>query len=202
MIPFKDLTNQIFGRLTVQTRNGADAHGRKLWLCVCVCGKTKVIPSDRLLSGNTKSCGCSHIEHGHTMSGEKVSREFAAWCSMLNRCYRKTDVCFHRYGKRGITVCIRWRKSFKNFLTDMGLRPSSKHSLDRINNNKNYNKKNCRWATAKEQQRNRNNNKYIYFNGKLKTMIEWSELTGIKYYNIRNRLQRGWDVKRALTTKG
>jgi hypothetical protein len=120
---------------------------------------------------------------------------------MLERCSRTNHPAFHRYGGRGITVCQRWRESFWAFVEDMGERPAGA-SIERIDNDKGYEPGNCKWATSKEQQRNRCNNRRIEFNGQTRTMAEWSEVTGIKLSALKNRLgsRLKWSPERALTT--
>ncbi|MGY8988455.1 MAG: hypothetical protein ACKVG7_07840, partial [Flavobacteriales bacterium] len=105
------------------------------------------------------------------------------------------------YGGRGISVCDRWRDSFENFLADMGERPSNEHSIDRKDNDGNYEPDNCRWATKKEQGRNRRSNRILTFNNKTQTLIEWSEELGISSAVIRQRIKAsGWSIEEALTT--
>lgn len=119
---------------------------------------------------------------------------------MRNRCYRKKDTRYHDYGGRGITVCARWTglNGYQNFLADMGRAPSKDHSLDRIENSKNYEPGNCRWATRGEQQRNRRNNRMITYGGKTMCLQDWSIETGILYETIYYRLQQGWPLEKAL----
>jgi hypothetical protein len=117
--------------------------------------------------------------------------EYRIWRHMLNRCYREADTDYHRWGGRGITVCDRWRYSFEMFFADMGERPSPKHSIDRMNNDGNYEPSNCRWATSSEQCRNRSSNVRVEHDGQSRTIIEWSEETGLSYMTIYKRLKRG-----------
>jgi len=116
---------------------------------------------------------------------------------MLGRCHNPTDNSWARYGGRGIVVCERWRESFLNFAEDMGERPPS-HSIDRIDNNGNYEPKNCRWATKKEQCNNTRSNRVLVLDGKAKTMTQWAEELGLSRETIRGRLRRGATVERAL----
>lgn len=107
--------------------------------------------------GNTVSCGCAQkktkLTHGHT-SHRRLSREYSVWMAMRSRCYDSAHASFRNYGARGIRVCDRWRDSFENFLSDMGPRPSAGHSIDRINNDGDYEPQNCRWATIAQQRAN------------------------------------------------
>lgn len=116
---------------------------------------------------------------------------------MLRRCLTPGVANFHLYGGRGITVCDRW-KSFENFLEDMGERPPNTQ-IEREDNDGNYSPENCRWATSREQARNRRSNTLISCDGETRSQVEWSEITGIKETTIAERLVRGWSVKDALT---
>lgn len=124
---------------------------------------------------------------------------FGSWKSMMYRCYNPGDKCFSLYGGRGITVCDRWH-DFYLFLEDMGLRPEG-YTLDRIDPDGNYGPDNCRWATLKEQGRNRRNSRRIEFNGETKTLVEWGELYGVAPEAISRRILRGWSVEKSITTK-
>lgn len=160
-----------------------------------------------LRSGGTKSCGCYAREklssistkHGHTKN-RRVTSEYRAWCKMKERCNNKKDKCYPNYGGRGIKICDRWECSFENFLEDMGYKPSSKHSIDRIDVNGDYRPSNCRWATAKEQARNKTNNRVIHYKGKELCSSHWGEVLGMHRSTIEQRLDRGWSVEKALTT--
>jgi len=118
---------------------------------------------------------------------------------MNKRCRNPADKDYLRWGGRGIRVCERWRNSFENFLADMGKKPSAKHSLDRINNDGDYEPGNCRWATNREQSRNRSNNRYITAFGETLLVVEWAERSNVKLGTIYRRLQYGWSPERAVT---
>lgn len=158
-MPFKNLTGKRFGRLTVTGFAKRDRHGHASWFCNCSCGNNTIVHISNLASGHTQSCGClmseviaARLRHGDTR--EKRTPEYRIWTSMIQRCINPNVRKYPNYGGRGIKVCDRWRYSYQNFLADIGRRPSSKFSIDRINNDGNYEPGNCHWATAKEQRAN------------------------------------------------
>lgn len=167
MIPME---GRVFGRLTVLCWAGSWGKTRKkAWLCDCQCGKRKVFCGEHLRRGTVLSCGClqraitsaRRKTHGATLVGKARWPEYGIWEQMKNRCYREASDSFRFYGARGISVCDRWRfgeggkSGFECFIDDMGRRPSHNLSLDRRENNGNYCKDNCRWATKEEQSANR-----------------------------------------------
>lgn len=163
----RQLIGEMFGRLYVErlaeTRRLSPLHSQRYWDCRCLCGGRVVVRTGALLSGHTKSCGCLQREsvanRNRRMKGAGISPQmkplYNIWQQMKQRCYNPNAGYYHRYGGRGIRVCERWLSSFVNFSADIGPRPSPKHSLDRINNNGNYEPGNVRWATQKEQCANR-----------------------------------------------
>lgn len=197
----ENLSGRRFGRLIVTGFAGITTDKKYAWHCACDCGKKTAVRGETLKSGNTTSCGCLAIEKNIARlktHGMRDSSEFTIWSCMRDRCTRKKNRAYERYGGRGITVCERWNK-FENFFEDMGPRPSKLHSIDRIDNNGGYCKENCRWATIAEQSANTRSNRMIEYNGKSLHVAEWSRLTGFSESLIRHRLKRGWTTEKALT---
>ena len=204
--PKIDETDLRYGRLLVIGRELTPDTSAAYWRCLCDCGEYTVVAGGNLRSGRTKSCGCLKSESAssrrttHGLSGTPI---YTTWVSLIQRCLNVNTSNYSRYGGRGITVCDRWHPSnenaFENFLSDMGDRPSSKHSLDRKDNDSEYSPDNCRWATATEQANNRRSNRLFTHNGMTKTLAQWSRELGIKQATIRCRVDRyGWTVAKAL----
>lgn len=135
----------------------------------------------------------------NTKHGMARCPEYLSWVSMIQRCHNEQATGYHNYGGRGICVCPAWRSSFKAFFRDMGSRPSPQHTLDRINNDGNYDPGNCRWATASEQKRNSRAAKLLTHNGQTKTIVAWAEDLGVSRFLIRKRIAAGWSAEDALT---
>lgn len=199
----KDITGQKFGMLFVMKFYGLRSR-RAYWLCQCNCGNQSVVEGKKLRSGHTKSCGClkrlnGPTTHGHSANG-RISSEYSSWVHMIRRCYDSNSDRYRWYGGKGIAVHERYH-DFRNFFTDLGPKPSAKHSLDRVDNNKGYEPGNLRWATAKQQLRNSSRTIRLIFCGETKPLCDWADILGIKPGTIRCRIyQYGWSVERALST--
>ena len=199
-------TGTRFGRLVVLKEMPvhtypAGKHGRR-FQCECDCGNVTVVRLDSLRYGATKSCGCLQKERqaaAATKHGMRGTPEYNSWRGMNRRCSSPSDLDFHRYGGRGINVCGRWRESFAAFFADMGPRPSPEHTIDRIDNNKEYSPENCRWTTWTVQHRNRRDNRLLTFDGRTLCLAAWAEETGVGYQVIHGRLARGYTIEQALT---
>ena len=192
-----------FNRLTVLSKEPT-IKGHSMYRCLCDCGKEIITRGSALLSDNTKGCGCVNVEtytktfkkhrdsivNGATING-KHSPEYHAWQHMRDRCYNEKVDRFPAYGGRGIIVCERWLKSFSNFLSDMGRRPSPVHSLDRIDVNGNYEPANCRWATQEQQMSNRQNTVRIIVNNEIVHQKQLAKILGVNDHSIEYNLKKG-----------
>jgi hypothetical protein len=177
-----DISGQRFGKLLAVERIGTNKHKRAVWSLRCDCGAMTAAEVQPLRSGAKLSCGCHRLEvlkrgalhqhmaaaanrtHGHCSSSRHGanrlrSSEYRTWEAMRARCGNQNNNRFHIYGARGITVCTRWAQSFEAFLADMGMKPTPKHSIDRIDVDGNYETSNCRWATPAEQASNKRNSR-------------------------------------------
>lgn len=217
-----DITGQKFNRLTAVKFIRSD-RTYYYWLFKCDCGNTKIIRKDIVKSGGSKSCGCLNEEqlvskenikklseistkHGMCRNGKK-DKFYKTWEGMINRCIITNKKHYNRYYLRGIKVYNRWTK-FENFKKDM-YQPYLEHvekfgkidtTLDRKNNDLGYNKKNCRWATHREQMNNTKMNRMITFRNKTKTMSEWARYLEFPYYIINSRINRlNWSTNKALS---
>lgn len=196
-----DLIGQRFGRLVVLSSAGTDGGVHK-WNVQCDCGRAAKVRGGSLRRKmGARSCGCLQRQHAanmcrtnkttHGMSG---TREHGIWKGMLARCSGNDPL----YGGRGINVCERWMK-FENFIADMGPRPSSRHSVDRFpDGNGNYEPKNCRWATPKEQSENRSSVLRISIGVETLSAAEWARRVGLKPATLRRRLRAGWGPHAAV----
>lgn len=208
-----DLMGQAFGRLRVTARITSTPRGTSRWQAECAvdlggCGRSCAVVGAHLRNGTTRSCGClrrevaaaRQLKHGGARRGA-VRTEFETWGNMIGRCEDPKCPMFPNYGGRGITVCAEWRRDFAAFFAHVGPKPSPKHSIDRIDNDRGYEPGNVRWATATEQSRNRRCVARITAFGETLTAPEWAERTGISAKTIAERYRNGMGAERALAGK-
>lgn len=209
----KDLTGAVFGRLEVVAYAGSDKRGRARWVCRCAgtgCdGKNVTVRSDNLRSGDVTSCGCVGRENtaeraramgsGHGLYNHPLR---SVWRSMIGRCTEPRRPEYGDYGGRGITVCDAWlgyETGLAQFVADMSPGYEPGLELDRRDNDGPYSPENCRWVTRTQNSRNKRSNRVVECAGQQRCLAEWVELLGISRSTLRNRLNRGWPAKRALT---
>lgn len=199
-MPFgKNLLGKKFGRLFVEKKCNTRTPNRTIrWECRCDCGKTTIVDTNRLTTGNTTSCGCFQIDRV-TVHGMSKNPTYQTWEGMIQRCRNPNHPSFAHYGGRGIKVCKKWL-SFQGFYSDMGEKPDGT-SIERMNNEKGYDPDNCKWADIGEQARNKRNNRWIEFEGKKLCLADWSVKQGIPVTTILGRLKRGWSTEKSLTVK-
>lgn len=188
-----DLTGQTFNRLFIISRAENSRSGRAMWKCQCSCGNTTTARGESLTSGNTKSCGCLVTKHGMTKTSE-----FKVWQAIIDRCCNPNCTAFKNYGGRGITICDEWKNDFMAFFNHVGKLPSHKHSIDRIDNDGNYEPGNVQWTKSKNQANNRRNNRHITLHGWTLTTAQWADFIGIDSRTIWERLGYGWHPAKAI----
>lgn len=197
-----DMIGKTYGFLIVLSR-APNQNGRAYWTCRCGCGVETTVAGYHLRGGTQISCGCKAHERARLMGkrnrrhGLTNSREFQTWTGMISRCTNPRDYRYKRYGGRGIEVCDAWF-DFEVFLADVGYRPFPSAELDRIDNDGNYEPGNVRWTTAKQNNNNRSNCRYIEHHGQRLTMTQWAERAGMNPATLRARLESGWPVDMAL----
>jgi len=193
---FLDITGQRFGKLVA-----LNYIGKRLWWCRCDCGKELLRCGKLMRTGKLKSCGCAikdfneqrHLKHGHSRAG-KETRTYRIWLGMKQRCL---NPIFGAHHGRGIRVCESWN-NFPQFLADVGECPSDQHSLDRINNDGNYEPGNVRWATSAEQSRNQRCTRMITFKGKTQCLTDWCKELGISKTTFYHRDKRKLTIEQLL----
>lgn len=193
-----DLTGKKYGRLYVIGFHHNNKKGLSYWKCKCDCGNEKIIRGTHLQNGISKSCGCLHKEiasmacqHNFQTHGESKTRLYKIWAHIKARCYNKNNKAYLRYGGRGISMCDEWKNSFINFkewAENNGYLETL--SIDRIDNNGNYEPLNCRWATDKQQSNNRRSNILYEYKGKKQNLKAWCEELGKKYKLVWERIKR------------
>lgn len=198
MSKLQDLTGKRFERLVVVERT-ANNKRQPVWICKCDCGNYTKVQSSNLKSGNVRSCGCLAKEIKPSLThGLHGTRLYEIWHGMKQRCYLPTVKPYKNYGGRGIKVCDEWKNdfmSFYNWAITNGYREYL--TLDRIDNDGNYEPNNCRWITRKEQSNNKRTNRYITYNGKTHTLSQWCEILGVKRHILKYRLNH-WGIDRAF----
>lgn len=178
------------------------------WKCHCDCGNDVVVSRGGLTSENSRSCGCYAIEvrksnrkHGYAIRGKELP-EYEIWKAMNKRCRNENDLSYRNYGGRGVAVCQRWIDSFESFLQDMGRRPSQDLSIERIDNNGNYEPSNCKWGTRTEQNNNKRKSFIVSVDG-VKTTVQqvwktYGKDSKVSFYTFRSRLYKRWSIEQAL----
>lgn len=208
----------VYGRWTVLREDPTPTLDRRV-ICRCSCGTECSRRLAVLIKGASLSCGCFAkevardlglersaagvglivLKHGHVRKS-KPTPEYTAWAHMNRRCHKETDPEYHKYGGRGIFVCDEWRASFEAFFVAVGLRPSPKHSLDRIDNNGGYTPENVRWATIAEQLRNTRRNRWVTLDAETKVFADWCAHFNIAITTVLGRLKKGWSIEAAFKT--
>lgn len=182
-------------------KNGICCRTEHYWLCKCDCGNYTIVKSENLKSGGVKSCGClRHLQYNKT-HGQCRTRLYNIWCNMKARCFNPKEHAYNRYGGRGITICNEWKSDFMNFYNwamDNGYNDNL--SIDRIDNNGNYEPSNCRWANDKTQANNRRSSHLITYQNETHTLAEWADLYNINRGTFQSRLKLGWSIEKILNT--
>lgn len=200
----QQLGNCIFLRDVTKEYIGVSKKGR-FAAFLCVCGNEFIASTENVLRKKhaTISCGCIRRKRladgtANKTHGKSKTDEYKIWGGIVKRCYDANSYSYEYYGGRGIKMSDEWRNDFTIFLKDIGLRPSKKHSVERLNVNGDYCKENCVWATQKQQGRNKRNNHLITFNGETKCVSEWVELLHITKDAVKRRASNGGDLTRDL----
>lgn len=201
-----DLTGQKFGMLTALSRVPGGAR-RVRWLCQCECGKHHSVLHANLRSGCCYSCGCTRKKREHRKGYKRLGNiteisGYSSWGQMIDRCHNPNSPSYKDYGARGIKVCPEWRAKFLEFIESVGDRPSQAHSIERIDNDGNYEPGNCRWATRIEQANNTRRSHIISYRGQIMTLPQAARAAGNKVTSqaARARIKIGWSIERAVET--
>ncbi len=201
---FQDLTEQKFGRLIV-IKKVENIKDRTAWLCKCECGNLIKATGRSLKGESTKSCGCLQREKAKEINlkhGKRQHKLYATWQNIKSRCFNKNNKSYKFYGDRGIKVYEEWKDNFESFYVwaiNNGYKENL--SIDRIDNNGNYEPKNCRWVDRKIQGRNKRNNYQITYKNETHCLSEWAEITGILRTTIKRRYEDKWKLKDVFATK-
>ena len=199
-----DLTGKIFGKLTVVSRASNDKQGRVMWNCVCDCGneKTKTVRSYDLISGRVSSCGCLRIgKKNAEVHGKRATRLYRIWTGMKQRCNNAKSPSYNLYGGENKIICHEWVNDFTVFYDwAMANGYADNLTIERIDNTKGYTPSNCKWATYKEQENNRRNNRYIEYHEKKYTISQLAEKLNMNPATLNWRLKNGWDESELCMT--
>lgn len=207
-----DIIGKKFNRLTVLELVGTDKYGNTKFLCECDCGNRKVLLGSKVKGGRTKSCGCLHSETARNNTKKHLSSHtkiYNVYAHILSRCFCNTNKNYHNYGGRGITVCKEWADkengfdSFYKWAIQNGYDESAefgKCTIDRIDNNGNYEPSNCRWVSIKEQANNKRVNHLLTYNGKTQNVTQWAIELGYNKETLFSRIHKGWSVEKMLST--
>jgi len=196
---FIDITGQKFGDWTVLKRASNGKNRRTRWLCRCDCGKEQIITSSDLRAGKSKGCQSCHIKLIKTIHSKSSTFLHRFWRHIIERCENSNHKSYKYYGGRGIGMCFEWRNDFLAFYNWAIANGYGKGlTIERIDNNGNYKPSNCRFATRKEQARNRRDNKLIKIGNKIKPICEWAEQAGFKYNTLWKRIKKGWPEDKLL----
>ena len=204
MIDANYMISTAFGRWKVLAFSHRDKRFNDFWACECSCGNKKIVSGSNLRRGDSLSCGCYNKDQVSKLGRKHFLRgtpEYTAWKQMKGRCCNPRNAAYKSWGARGITICKEWLHDPVQFVTDMGLRPSPKHSLDRIDVNGDYSKENCRWALPLQQMRNMTTNRVFSHLGKEQCLSAWAEELGLNYSSLYQRLYTlNWTFERAIST--
>lgn len=183
------LIGKKFNMLTIVSYKKKGKNNNNYFVCKCDCGNITEIRSNHVLNDNQYSCGCIKTKYADRVIGNAI---YDTWNRMMHRCYDVRHHKYPRYGARGIKICDEWKNNYDNFYKwsldnnfQLGL------SIDRIDNNGDYEPSNCRWATRKQQMRNTSRNRYITYKGETHSLAEWCEILNVKYRTASTRLYRG-----------
>lgn len=178
-------------------------YAHRQWLCRCDCGTERIVKENSLQTGKSSSCGCLTRERAsivNTTHGKSQDcAEYRSWQAMLQRCHNPNYSRYADYGGRGIVVCEKWRLSFEDFLADVGAKPSDRHSIDRIKNDRGYEPGNCRWSLPHEQMTNRRNTFLVAMGEEKVPLSDLARKHQIPANTLRARIVAGWPIERALT---
>lgn len=201
-----DLSGVRSGKLSVVSLSEKRSGKAMYWNCICDCGERCLVRSIKIVSGWTTSCGCIQFDAESreaarvkaTKHGGSYTKEYRTWDAMRRRCNDPKHPQYPDYGGRGIKVCQEWGK-FENFIAAMGAAPKGM-SIDRINNDGNYEPANCRWATKMTQANNKRNTTYVKYKGRMVPVAELARIGGMNRTAVKQRIAYGWSAEDAIST--